>query len=200
MAEPEPYKRTEQDARNEYVKDLRDVIQCVADVHVYPVRHPEQSDLWLLTTAGGDAGKLVLKLKNGKKLLFEVDQHVRIRKDEEGFRVTTVKYIYVLWRDNDIELFGWHYHPEDNPPDNVVFPHVQLYDKQTEADRKCGCEVHPLHGHHLPAGRVALEDVVEFLINELGVVPCKENWQQVLETTRKRFEALKTWGSAPKPT
>ena len=46
---------------------------------------------------------------------------------------------------------------------------------------------------HIPSGRVALEEIIEWLIVELGVKARQNNWQKVLQTTRKKFKQICTW-------
>jgi hypothetical protein len=40
---------------------------------------------------------------------------------------------------------------------------------------------------HLATGRVLLEDVVQFCIEELGAKPQHSNWQEVLEDNRAEY-------------
>ena len=46
---------------------------------------------------------------------------------------------------------------------------------------------------HLPSGRVALEDVLEMLLEELEVRPRRDDWRETLERTRAEFERVRTW-------
>ena len=143
---------------------------------------------------------IMLRRKDSSKLYLELDQHVEVVKvaTEKGdrYRVSTVRYIYAIWESPDTCLVGWHYHPDLD----VSFPHVHIYDKKTEEEKKAGLKPSLLHDLHIPSGRVSLEDVIHFAITELGVLPDKkrqDDWQQVLKETSARFEANKSWGQKP---
>ncbi len=145
-----------------------------------------------------DSDFIMLRCEDGSKLYFELVQHVNVIKIEtekgERFRVSTIRYIYAFWRTPDDVLAGWHYHPDLH----IKFPHLHVYDRNDEAERKAGCKPFLLHGMHMPTGRVALEDVIKFAIREMKVVPEKNragDWEKILAETSTRFEENKTWGS-----
>jgi hypothetical protein len=49
---------------------------------------------------------------------------------------------------------------------------------------------------HVPSGRVAIEDVVTYIIDELGVQPCgaaAKNWRTLVQSTKRLFVEYKTW-------
>jgi hypothetical protein len=46
---------------------------------------------------------------------------------------------------------------------------------------------------HLPTGRVAFEEVIVCLLNELDVLPARDDWEQVLNETFLRFRTYRTW-------
>ena len=46
----------------------------------------------------------------------------------------------------------------------------------------------------MPTGRIAVEDVIRFLIEDFGVIPAKENWDEVLDEGREQFRSFRTWG------
>jgi hypothetical protein len=51
---------------------------------------------------------------------------------------------------------------------------------------------------HIPSGRVAFEDVIRFLIEEVAVIPKLDDWQAVLADALEAFVEHRTWsGSAP---
>jgi hypothetical protein len=45
---------------------------------------------------------------------------------------------------------------------------------------------------HVPSGRVALEDVVFFLVQEFKIRPLREDWMDVVAKNREAFLAYKT--------
>jgi hypothetical protein len=48
---------------------------------------------------------------------------------------------------------------------------------------------------------VSFEEVVAFLFDEFGIEPLRDDHQQVLADSRKRFETFRTWpgGTPPSP-
>jgi hypothetical protein len=74
------------------------------------------------------------------------------------------------------------------PRDSAVsFPHIHIgfgaRDAQPPFDPKC----------HIPSGRVPIEDVVCMLINEMGVVPVKQKWEDIITNARGAFMRHKSW-------
>ena len=143
---------------------------------------------------------IMLRRKDGSKLYLELVQHIELAKaaTEKGdrYRVSTLRYIYGIWENPDKCLLAWHYHPDLD----VSFPHIHVYDRKTEEEKKAGQKPGILHALHIPSGRVSLEDVIQFAIIELGVIPDRKrekDWQQVLKETSARFEANKSWGQKP---
>ncbi len=47
---------------------------------------------------------------------------------------------------------------------------------------------------HVPSGRIAFEQVLLFVIDELGVVPAREAAREVLGEVLERFRQYRTWG------
>lgn len=185
--------KTEKEARQAYEADMRKILSCVADVNAI-TKWSDRFNCWILSTtlrgidfeAIGSSDEitefLTLRTDNGKKIYFEVDHQILVVKEQDGFRVSTRKYVYAIWETPEKDLFGWHYHPGN---DGINFPHVHIHND------------HLLQGMHIPSGRVSLEDVIRFLIIELKVSPDKrrkEDWEKVLAETGAKFEAIKTWG------
>jgi hypothetical protein len=50
-----------------------------------------------------------------------------------------------------------------------------------------------LHKLHLPTGRVSIEAVVRFLIEDLDVVPRRRDWSAVLDRHEEAFRRSRTW-------
>lgn len=209
----ETLEQTEKAALQAYQADLHRAISCIADV-MLNTRKSESSDKWLLFVSprtnkdvkavgseGEDTDLIMLRCKDQSKLYMELDQHVRVIKvvTDKGdrFRVSTIKYVYAIYKTIDDAFVGWHYHPD---LEGVKIPHMHIYDKNSDEEKKAGCKPHIVHNMHLPSGRVALEDVIAFAITELNVVPEKkraDDWQKVLTETSARFENNKTWGKRP---
>lgn len=92
-------------------------------------------------------------------------------------------YAYqILVRDGP-ELIAVHWHPgrEDQPD----FPHVQITGQAGMVSIQ--------KRHHIPTGRVSLESVIRFAIEELGVRPLRPDWDRVLAAGQAAFDARRTW-------
>jgi hypothetical protein len=51
----------------------------------------------------------------------------------------------------------------------------------------------PRLGDHLPTARVALEQVVRWLIVEAGVSPLRSDWSDVLERNEEDWRERRSW-------
>lgn len=126
----------------------------------------------------------MLQLRRGRdKLQLDAHQIIQIF-DADNFRISTVKYIYVLWdfRPNE-RVLDWHYHRRQN---NSFEAHLHIRD---DAQRNN----HSLVSRHIPTGRVPLEDVVRFSIDEMNINPRDPNWKNTLIQTEAIFRANRTW-------
>ena len=125
---------------------------------------------------------------NGRSDLYlSFTQQYKIIEDTQNgpYRVSTRYYKYAIEHQNGSEIFGYHWHPEGPSP--ITFPHLHI-----GPAAKIGMA--ELVGRaHFPTGRVAFEDVVEFLILNFGVKPDRTLWQELVEKTRTLFTKHKTW-------
>jgi hypothetical protein len=46
---------------------------------------------------------------------------------------------------------------------------------------------------HIPTSRVSFEEIVRFLIEELRVIPTRDDWEDVIGETETRFREFRTW-------
>lgn len=83
-------------------------------------------------------------------------------------------------------LFAWHWHPLVRPECHLHIgaPHATATD---------------LHKKRVPAGRVSFEDVLLFLIAEMGVQPQHANYLADLGDSLARFDEYKSWAGSRKP-
>lgn len=94
--------------------------------------------------------------------------------DAGGWRTTIRKYMYTINDHDDRELFAFHWHP-DTP--GMPTPHVHL-------GAALG-ELRPTFSRlHIPTARIALEDVLRFLIRDLAVQPLRDDWSALLNAGR----------------
>ena len=125
---------------------------------------------------------------NGRPDLYLsfIQQYKIVKDPEHGpYRVKTLYYSYAIETPDADEIVGYHWHPEGVSP--IKAPHLHLGPAaligRQELSRKA----------HFPTGRIAFEDVVEFLITSFEVEPDRPLWQELVERTRSLFAKHKTW-------
>lgn len=135
--------------------------------------------------------KLVLVVNRGEPFslpgtdfALRVDMHCRIvpadaRRD--GWKLTTVAYIYALLERGGREILRYDYHPHIGPK----HPHVHVAWAAWVPSR--------IRRAHLPTARVALEDVLALVLGDLKARARRNNWPAVLHRTREGFLRGRTW-------
>lgn len=158
-----------------------------------PSPNTTANDVRSLTT---NTSAVQLRRDAGPPLLLSASQKFRIVEDpREGFegewKSSTLEYIYEVRVDPDsvepsdrVDLFGWHWHPLTTPA--RLEPHMHVRTPYPALGATLG-------KLHLPTGRVSFEEVILFLICELGVTPVREDWEEVLAETLMRFKTYRTW-------
>lgn len=131
---------------------------------------------------------VVLDTAYGKlQFYFRQELHAEYQK-EKGFRLTTRRYWYHLYRGDAIDAFmRWEYVDRKLEPE-ARYPrhHLHVHDVVLPIDdSSAGID---LKKTHLPTGWVTIEEVLRFLINELGVTPpCGDRWNDELRDGERRF-------------
>lgn len=93
--------------------------------------------------------------------------------------VQLTAYGYELLDDQDRELLAYQWHPQGRSA--VTWPHVHLGPATGDLWR-------PMSRAHLPAGRIAVQDVLRLAIRDFGVPPRRANWEAVLDRTKRTLE------------
>lgn len=101
---------------------------------------------------------------------------------EGVWRMTTRKYDYTISPSAApaTVVFGWHWHPESRRSP-IRYPHVHVPAATAFSTR------------HIPTGRVALEDVIEFAFADLGAVPAYAGAREVLDEVSAIHKQHRTW-------
>jgi len=131
-------------------------------------------------------GKPPLAQLSGTELFLFFSQNYRIVQcshDDQAWKVSTTSYFYRLDDEEGNEILSYHWHPHSAP----AYPHLHL---------KRGSLVGraELQKTHMPTGRVAVESVVEFLVETFNVVPLEEDWEHIVLRNLRQFEANRSWG------
>jgi hypothetical protein len=172
----------------EYQRQIGKVLNCVAHCWVYSYPSKKAGKYLLIAAPAGapktgNASQYFLRVKRGKEaLLFRSYQHFELLEDQE-FRISTQKYYYSVWSNPAERLIDFHYH--DRKSDSY---HGHLHIPSDGAKSA----VHPLMNKHIPTAHIPLEDVVRFLIQELGVDPRRADWNEVLCDAQQIFNASRT--------
>lgn len=97
------------------------------------------------------------------------------------WKVSTAAYYYGIHDNRQSEILSYHWHPGTERQD----PHLHFESSSKVIDF--------LRGIHLPTGRVSLEEVLWFLIEELKVKPLRRDWNKVLQSTQSQYERFRSW-------
>lgn len=172
-----------ENALTEYQRQIGRVLNCIAHAWVYT--YPVGEDEYVLVSQDRNTGSSLLRLHRGREVLYlGASQRIQIV-DADNFRITTSRYIYVLWsaRPNE-RIIDWHYHRRQN---NSFQAHLHIRDDDPRTTN------HQLANRHIPSGRVPLEDVVRFAVQETNIDAREPNWTTTLEATEAIFRANRTW-------
>ena len=192
--------RTPREALAAFIDPLQRALSCVTRANiVYRPPRPghvqvlgvSEEPIRLQATAGRRAPALYVEQQYevGKKisgqevqagdLLFfsqrgDVVDHVAIYAGNDRILHSTRAYRYRIDSAARAELVLWHWHPTDREERSHREPRPHLH-----------AQVGELRGLHLLTGRVGLESVIRVLLNELGVRPRRDDWQDVLDATEE---------------
>lgn len=98
---------------------------------------------------------------------MELDEQLASSVAENSRQLRSESYIYSILDTDGRDLIGFHYHPNINV-DPILHPHVHIH-----ADADPRFAEFNLHKRHIPSGRVALVDVIRWLISKLHVRPLR---------------------------
>ena len=104
------------------------------------------------------------------RLRVSVDFAVAASTDRSGWwEATTAGWVYDVLDSRGRLILSFHWHPSSG---RVTWPHLHAYGAHDSVE---------MHKLHPPTGHVTLGSVVQFLIEDFGVLPRRPNWQAVLE-------------------
>jgi hypothetical protein len=163
---------------------LRAVVGCVTS-EGFVARGPRVAGE--RQTAHFQDGFAVLSRRNGHTLSLEL-YHRYIVRAAEGDRgpwtASTVEYVYEVGDERGEPIAAWHWHPGTRRPEDAVqWSHLHAYGSR---------ETLTLHRLHLPTGRVSIEAVVRFLIEDFDVIPRRDDWSAIRDRHERAFRASRT--------
>jgi hypothetical protein len=159
------------EASAHFAQAFQETASCVTDaVFNYPQTRPLGA-LYTLALAGGR------EVAIGDGYHLEASHQYVVTQDGDGYVVRTGAYLYTVNADRLCgELFGWHWHPASESW--CQWPHLHAPDED---------------GDHVPTGRVAFEQVIRWLIEELNVSPLRHDWADVLDANELDWRGRRSW-------
>ncbi|HZV49263.1 MAG TPA: hypothetical protein VFD49_05800 [Candidatus Dormibacteraeota bacterium] len=185
---PSPRARSANEAEKRYREVLQHALRCISQTVVWIAATPPRGGPGVRSLALSEE-PIRLRAPSGE-LYLTATQEFTHRKEDGEWRCPTLAYIYSVFLDRELsrEWLAWHWHPRVRPG-----PHLHVH-----ARNDTPLEMHKLH---LPTGRIAFEEVVRFLIQDVGVEPQAADWEERLKTSEYYFRAFRHWpGSSPEPT
>lgn len=167
--------RTPREAIDAFVDPLKEIVGCITDegfITRYSRRDIEQR------TATFQDQFAIVNQRNGQALRLEVFHRfivTRAENERGSWSARTVEYVYEVADSRDEPIAAFHWHPENSG--RVTRPHVHVHGNHDTVD---------LHKLHLPTGRVSLEAIVRFLIEDLDVIPRRPDWDAIVERHETR--------------
>ena len=146
---------------------------------------PQLNRTYTLPLNDGDP----VSLRSSPGVVFSAGQKFRIIDDnpvERGqYRATTIQYWYQFATMDGSKLFTWHWTPETRDPGQRRFPHLHIGSGLVDPNGPFLPDT--LSGRHIPTGRVSIEAIVRFAIEELGAEPVRQDWDGVLTEGHASF-------------
>jgi hypothetical protein len=184
--------RTAHEAVEAFRADLSLALSCVTPAVPQVGWYRRQAEVLTATLAGDET----VPLRGAAGLRFGTTIQSRVLQDagSRHWAMRTAAYGHVIADARDRELLSYHWHPEWRG--QTAFTHLHL-----GSELLAGTYRRSFGNRHLPTGRVALEDVLCALIEDLGVQPLRADWRERLGETRQRFEDRQSWAGrrAPSP-
>jgi hypothetical protein len=171
--------RTPREAVKAYLQPLQQNIAIVCHGVLRLNNYDRLNELSVLTVEP-------VRLNGRPDLYLSFTQQYKIIEDSENgpYRVKTLYYSYAVETEAAQEIVGYHWHPGGVSP--VKFPHLHLGPAaligREELSRKA----------HLPTGRIAFEDVVEFLVATFAVEPGRPLLREMVGRTKSLFTKHET--------
>jgi hypothetical protein len=158
-----------------------------AHVPLVPVlREPWTDSTWLLSHVDSLKVPTAFELNDGTWLFAAQTLGVRESRRDGNRWLTTLQHAY-QWQaeeDDNSWIVRWDYRREPNDEYPAAHIHVNGAPSTYPATGKVFPKL------HLPAGRVALEEVVAFLVDEVGVPASSGTWREVVAESKEIFDRI----------
>jgi hypothetical protein len=163
----------------EFIDRLRDSLICVLEqVHLpfSPRMYRGSNDPYSIMLNDGIPQPLSSSLISG--LAIQLAMFIRPFSSESGYGIELSGYSYLLGirqRDGLQEFLAWQWNQRG--VSSIAYPHLHV---------SAVSEAVPggLNKLHIPTNQILVEDILEFIITDLGVEPRREDWREIFETSR----------------
>jgi hypothetical protein len=165
-----------------FVNAVRPVLGLVTDVPLLCIQFESADEMRTLEFANGDP--VPLETLDHGRMYFHAAQLLKAVPDEKRFRLETHKYWYRLQEQSGVRekaAIRWEY-DKATPKDRYSRNHIQI---SAAAPIEGGSL--DLNKLHLPTGYTTIEEVVRFLVYDLGVKPLSDDWVEVLAASERAF-------------
>jgi len=105
------------------------------------------------------------------------------------YRVHTREYWYQFSLEDGRELFAFHWTPDAADSRQRRYPHLHVGVALLLPETPILSGV--LHKRHIPTGRISIENIVRFAIEELGAEPLIDTWHDVLDQGQQQFNSYR---------
>lgn len=184
--------KTPFDAYRNFRDSLQKALSCVTEGRL-TVSGISPSNVGEEYTASLHRGDPVT-LRGPHQITFSASQRFRIVEaegDRGPFNVQTISYFYEIATRAGEEVLVYHWTPET--------PHGRAYG-HLHVGRVCIADASPLPGDrfhrlHIPTGRIPIESILRFLIEDLDVPVRRErseDWRHILERNEQAFNEFRT--------
>lgn len=175
--------KTPREAYERYHDALMIPIRCLTSAHVVNNKHAEAGTEIFFAFSNNPVDLLGSPYSLFLLQRVKVIPHPRI---EGEWKVKTLGYEYAIEltkEKKEVIAFHWNSSVDNGLRAHI---HVGLTGKGQSLSNK----------HHIPSGRVSVENVVKFLIEELRVPPAKAyrgTWNDLIEKALQKFNAFRSW-------
>jgi len=190
--------RTESEAADAYRDPIATALACIADGSRFQFRR-------YVPIAQQTSGPIQFTLDNANEVHLGGEQNVKLHVSQhvvfvdsddpkKPLRMSTRGYMYLLATDR--VMINWHWHPKTSASRNVdpsIRPHVHTTHLEIDTGKQS-----KIARLHVPTGRVAIEQVVRYAIEELGVKALNDDWNKLITESEALHIRHRGWHSSPR--
>lgn len=171
------------EAVREYLAPLQQSLSCFGNA----VIRPDGYDSGIIHTATFPSPTIELITNDQEIFHLSFVQQFTVEKSFLNWKVCTRSYMYAIDNEAGKEILAFHWHPEANPDNPVLHPHMHI---SPGAGYKIRSEIREIH---FPTPRVAFEEFALMLIEDFGVVAERTDARKVLNGNLEKFRKFKSW-------